>query len=82
MKSKYSISDEELLVDRAQLLTLSTPEMTVLVGGMRVLSTNVNQTAHGVFTQKIESFTNDFFVNLLDINTQWKAVSNANASVS
>ena len=73
MKTKYSVSDEELLVDRAQLLTLSAPEMTVLIGGMRVLNTNVNQTAHGVFTQQTESLNNDFFVNLLDMGTQWKA---------
>jgi catalase-peroxidase len=75
MKTKYSVSAEELLVDRAQLLTLSTPEMTVLIGGMRVLSTNGSQTQHGVFTEKIESLTNDFFVNLLDMGTEWKAVT-------
>jgi catalase-peroxidase len=74
-KAKYSVSAEELLVDRAQLLTLTPPEMTVLVGGMRVLNTNVGQTKHGVFTDRPESLTNDFFVNLLDMGTTWKAVS-------
>ena len=66
---------EELLLDRAQLLTLTAPEMTVLVGGLRVLGANANGSAHGVFTQKSESLSNDFFVNLLDINTEWKATS-------
>jgi catalase-peroxidase len=75
LKTKYSISSEELLIDRAQLLTLTAPEMTVLIGGMRVLNTNVAQSQHGVFTQHPESLTNDFFINLLDINTVWKAVS-------
>ena len=75
LKTKYSVSDEELLVDRAQLLMLSAPEMTVLVGGMRVLNTNIGQTQHGVFTEQTESLTNDFFVNLLDMGTKWKAVS-------
>ncbi|NNJ12800.1 catalase/peroxidase HPI [Chloroflexales bacterium ZM16-3] len=64
---------EELLVDRAQLLTLTAPELTVLVGGMRALSANVGQSAHGVFTERPETLTNDFFVNLLDMNTEWKA---------
>jgi catalase-peroxidase len=64
-----------LLIDRAQLLTLTTPEMTVLVGGLRVL--NVAQSAHGVFTGRREQLTNDFFVNLLDMNTEWKATSDA-----
>ena len=73
LKTKYSVSAEELLVDRAQLLTLSAPEMTVLIGGMRVLNTNVNQSQHGVFTKNPESLTNDFFVNLLDMGTTWKA---------
>jgi catalase-peroxidase len=68
---------EALLIDRAQLLTLSAPEMTVLVGGMRVLNTNVGQTKHGVFTKKPETLTNDFFVNLLDMGTEWKATSDA-----
>lgn len=75
MKNKYSISAEELLVDRAQLLTLTAPEMTVLIGGMRVLNSNVGQSQHGVFTKHPESLTNDFFINLLDMDTTWKAVS-------
>jgi catalase-peroxidase len=66
---------EELLLDRAQLLTLTAPEMTVLMGGMRVLNTNFGQTQHGVFTKRPEALTNDFFVNLLDMGTEWKAVS-------
>ena len=68
---------EELLVDRAQLLTLTAPEMTVLIGGMRALSANVGQSRHGVFTKRPETLTNDFFVNLLDMGTEWKAVSDA-----
>jgi catalase-peroxidase len=75
MKTKYSISAEELLVDRAQLLTLTAPEMTVLVGGMRVLNANFKQSQLGVFTKRPEVLTNDFFVNLLDINTIWKPSS-------
>ncbi|MBM3712135.1 MAG: catalase/peroxidase HPI [Actinobacteria bacterium] len=74
-KAKYAVSAEEMLVDKAQLLGLSAPEMTVLVGGMRVLNANYNKSQHGVFTKNPESLTNDFFVNLLDINTRWKAVS-------
>ncbi|MHB1140238.1 MAG: catalase/peroxidase HPI [Sulfuricaulis sp.] len=74
-KAKYTVSAEELLVDRAQLLSLTPPEMTVLVGGMRVLNANVGQTQHGVFTQRPEALTNDFFVNLLDMGTTWKASS-------
>jgi catalase-peroxidase len=66
-----------LLVDRAQLLTLTAPELTVLVGGMRVLKTNVGGSQHGVFTTRPEALTNDFFVNLLDMGTEWKAVSDA-----
>jgi catalase-peroxidase len=77
LKTKYSVSSEALLVDRAQLLTLSAPEMTVLLGGMRVLNTNVGQTQYGVFTERPESLTNDFFVNLLDMGTTWKAVSDS-----
>jgi catalase-peroxidase len=77
LKGTYSVSAEELLVDRAQLLTLTAPEMTVLVGGMRVLNTNVGQTKHGVFTKRPEALTNDFFVNLLDMGTEWKATSDA-----
>ncbi|MCG5477411.1 MAG: catalase-peroxidase, partial [Sinorhizobium fredii] len=72
-KGDYLISPEELLIDRAQLLTLSAPEMTVLVGGMRVLNANVGQVHHGVFTTRPETLTNDFFVNLLDMGTVWKA---------
>jgi catalase-peroxidase len=74
---KYPVSAEELLVDRAQLLTLTAPEMTVLVGGMRVLNTNSGGTKHGVFTKKPEALTNDFFMNLLDMGTEWKAASDA-----
>jgi len=76
LKRKFSVSAEELLVDKAQLLTLTAPEMTVLVGGMRVLNTNAGGTRHGVFTQRPEALTNDFFVNLLDMATVWDAVSN------
>jgi len=75
LKGKFSVSAEELLVDRAQLLTLTAPEMTVLVGGMRVLNTAFGQTRHGVFTNRPEALTNDFFVNLLDMATKWRAVS-------
>ena len=77
LKAKYSVSAEELLVDRAQLLTLTAPEMTVLVGGMRVLNANFGQSPHGVFTKRPEALTNDFFVNLLDMSTTWKAASEA-----
>ncbi|MBN2075855.1 MAG: catalase/peroxidase HPI [Dehalococcoidales bacterium] len=73
MKSKYSVTAEELLVDRAQLLTLTAPEMAVLIGGMRVLNANFGQSQHGVFTKRPETLTNDFFVNLLDMSTEWKA---------
>ena len=73
LKTKYSVSAEELLVDRAQLLTLTAPEMTVLVGGLRVLNTNVGQTQHGVFTDRPEALSNDFFANLLDMGTAWQA---------
>ena len=72
-KTKFSVPVEELLVDRAQLLTLTAPEMTVLIGGMRVLNTNFKQSQHGVFTKNPETLTNDFFVNLLDMGTEWKA---------
>ena len=75
LKGKYAVSAETLLVDKAQLLTLTAPEMTALVGGMRVLNTNVGGTQHGVFTKRPEALTNDFFVNLLDMGTEWKAVS-------
>jgi catalase-peroxidase len=74
-KARYAVSAEELLVDRAQLLTLTAPEMTVLVGGMRVLDANVGQSQHGVFTKRPGALTNDFFVNLLDMGTTWNTVS-------
>lgn len=76
LKAKYSISAEELLIDKAQLLTLTAPEMTVLVGGMRVLGTNIGNSQYGVFTKRPGTLTNDFFVNLLDMNTEWKATLN------
>ena len=75
LKTKYAASAEELLVDRAQLLTLTAPEMTVLIGGLRVLNANFGQARHGVFTKRPESLTNDFFVNLLDMRTTWKATT-------
>ena len=75
LKGNYSVSAEALLVDKAQLLTLTVPEMTVLVGGMRVLKTNFGGTQQGVFTKRPEALTNDFFVNLLDMSTEWKPVS-------
>jgi catalase-peroxidase len=78
LQSKFAVSAEELLVDRAQLLTLTAPEMTVLIGGMRVLNTNFGQSPHGVFTQRLETLTNDFFVNLLDMGTTWKATEDNN----
>ena len=75
LTAKYAVTAEELLVDRAQLLTLTAPEMTVLVGGMRVLKANFGGSQHGVFTKRPEALTNDFFVNLLDMSTTWKATS-------
>jgi catalase-peroxidase len=72
LKTKYSVTAEEILIDKAQLLTLTAPEMTVLIGGMRVLNTNFGNSKHGVFTKQSESLTNDFFVNLLDMNTIWR----------
>ena len=77
-KIRYAVSAEELLVDRAQLLTLTTPEMTVLVGGMRALNANFGSSQHGVFTKRPGALTNDFFVNLLDMNTIWKATTEDN----
>jgi len=77
LKSGLTTSAEALLVDRAQLLTLTAPELTVLIGGLRVLGANLGQSKHGVFTERSGSLTNDFFVNLLDMGTEWKAVSNA-----
>ena len=74
-KAKYAVKAEELLVDRAQLLTLTAPEMTVLLGGMRVLKTNFGGSQHGVFTKRPEALTNDFFVNLLDMSTVWNATT-------
>ena len=75
LKTRFSVPAEVLLIDKAQLLTLTAPEMTVLVGGMRVLNTNFEQSKHGVFTERPETLSNDFFVNLLDMGTEWKAVS-------
>ncbi len=77
LKGGHSVSAEELLVDRSQLLTLTAPEMTVLVGGLRVLNANVGQSQYGVFTKRPETLTNDFFVNLLDLGTTWKTTSEA-----
>ena len=77
LKSSYRVPAEALLIDKAQLLTLTAPEMTALIGGMRVLNTNVGQTRDGVFTKRPEALTNDFFTNLLDMGVEWKPVSNA-----
>ena len=77
LKGKYSIPAETLLVDKAQLLTLTAPEMSVLIGGLRVLNTSVGQSRHGVFTRRPEALSNDFFMNLLDMGTEWKATSDA-----
>jgi catalase-peroxidase len=74
-KQKFSVSAEEMLVDRAQLLTLTAPEMTVLVGGLRVLGANTGKSKHGVFTRNKETLSNDFFVNLVDMGTEWKPLS-------
>ncbi|HTJ47619.1 MAG TPA: peroxidase family protein, partial [Kofleriaceae bacterium] len=74
-RDRYAVSAEELLVDRAQLLTLTAPEMTVLVGGLRVLDTNVGHTQHGVLTTRPGTLSNDFFVNLLDMSVEWTAAS-------
>jgi catalase-peroxidase len=76
-KPKHKVTAEEMLVDKAQLMNLTAPEMTVLLGGMRVLNTNFGQTKHGVFTTRPEKLTNDFFVNLLDLGTTWKATTDA-----
>ncbi len=78
LKGQYKVSAEKLLIDKAQLLTLTAPEMTVLVGGMRVLNTNVGQSRQGVLTQRTEALTNDFFKNLLDMGVEWKATSGTN----
>ena len=77
-KSRYSVSPEELLIDKAQLLTLTAPEMAVLIGGMRALNTNFDGSAHGVFTKTPGDLTNDYFINLLDMNTEWKPLSEEN----
>jgi len=77
LKKEYSVSAEELLVDRAQLLTLTAPELTVLIGGLRVLNANFGQSQHGVFTKRPGALTNDFFVNIIDMGTAWKPVSDA-----
>ncbi len=78
LKAKYAVTAEELLADRANLLKLTAPEMTVLIGGMRVLNTNFGKSQHGVFTKRPETLTNDFFVNLLDMRTEWKATADVN----
>lgn len=78
LKKKYSVSTESLLIDKAQLLTLTAPELTVLIGGMRSLQANYDHSQHGIFTKRPGVLTNDFFVNLLDMSTQWKAVSDDN----
>ena len=75
LKARYTVPAEALLIDRAQLLTLTAPEMTVLVGGLRVLQTNADQSQHGVFTQQPTALTNDFFINLLDVSTEWEPLS-------
>jgi catalase-peroxidase len=77
VKTRYTVSAEEMLLDKAQLLTLTAPEMTVLLGGMRVLNTNFDMSRHGVFTKRPETLTNDFFTNLLDLSTTWKATDDA-----
>jgi catalase-peroxidase len=77
LKGEYTVSAEELLVDRAQLMTLTAPEMTVLVGGMRALNANVDQSKHGIFTTRPETLTTDFFVNLLDMGTDWKPTADS-----
>uniref|UniRef100_UPI00356985DF peroxidase family protein n=1 Tax=Zeaxanthinibacter enoshimensis TaxID=392009 RepID=UPI00356985DF len=76
-KPKHNVTAEEMLVDRAQLLTLTAPEMTVLMGGMRVLDTNYDNSKHGIFTERPGALTNDWFVNLLDLGVSWKATSEA-----
>lgn len=78
LKARYRVSAEHLLIDKAQLLTLTAPQMTALIGGLRVLDTNVGHTAHGVFTTRKGALTNDFFVNLLDMGVEWKPTSEAN----
>ena len=75
LKTHYTVSAEDLLIDKAQLLTLTAPQMTVLIGGLRVLNANVGQVQHGVFTKRPETLTTDFFVNLLDMATKWEAAA-------
>src|SRR5207244_7849439 len=75
LKGKYGVPAEALLVDKAHLLTLTAPETTVLIGGLRVLGANAGGAKHGVFTKRSEALTNDFFVNLLDMGTEWKTLS-------
>ncbi len=77
LEGKQTVSAEAMLIDKAQLLTLTAPELTVLVGGMRALNANAGKSQHGVFTKRPETLTNDFFVNLLDMSTEWKPVSDA-----
>ena len=77
LKAKHTATAEELLIDKAQLLTLTVPEMTVLIGGLRVLNTNFDHSQHGVFTNRPETLTNDYFVNLLDLGTTWHTASEA-----
>ena len=77
LKGRYTVPSEALLIDKAQLLTLTAPELTVLIGGMRVLNTNTDKSQHGIFTKHPAALTNDFFVNLLDMSTEWKPTSNA-----
>ena len=81
LATTYTVSAEDLLVDRAQLLTLTAPQMTVLLGGLRVLNANVGQVQHGVFTTRPETLTNDFFVNLLDMGTKWATVAGSKESL-
>jgi catalase-peroxidase len=78
LKGRYGVTAETLLIDKAQLLTLTAPEMTVLIGGMRVLNANFGKSQNGVFTKRPETLTNDFFANLLDMGTEWKATSDEN----
>ena len=78
----FTVSAEEMLIDKAQLLTLSAPEMTVLVGGLRVMGANTGQSKHGVFTKEVGTLNNDFFVDLLDMNTAWKPISDAGDTFS
>jgi catalase-peroxidase len=75
LKTKYTVATEALLVDKAQLLTLTAPEMTVLVGGLRAMNANYDGSKHGIFTKEKDKLTNDFFTNLLDINTVWTAIN-------